>query len=119
MRSVVADFILAIAQVFLGILMAGGFLGVIYTLIFFHGTLDPVSNTLLTGLAGVLGTIVTQQSGYFFQRNRPPTLPDPSTTSSTTTTTTTPTPTLVPKGTGVVPPAAIIPLVPQPPGDLK
>jgi hypothetical protein len=77
-QSQQTDFLLAIAQILLAFVMALGFLAVIFVLIFYHGALDQVTNTLLTGLAGVLGTIVTQQSGYFFQRQRPPTLPDPS-----------------------------------------
>lgn len=112
MKSAVSDFILAVAQVLLGFVMAMGFLGVIFVLIFYHQSLDQGTNTLLTGLAGVLGTIVTQQSGYFFQRQRPPTLPDPERTSSTTTTTTTPKPTIVPPGSAIIaapePPTAIV-----------
>ena len=112
MKSSTSDFILAIAQVVLGFVMAAGFLAVIFVLIFYHGSLDQSTNTLLTGLAGVLGTIVTQQSGYFFQRQRPPTLPDPDRTTSTSTVSTTPAPTVVPPGSSLVhapaPPAAII-----------
>jgi hypothetical protein len=121
-KNSVSDFILAIAQVLLGFIMAMGFLGVIFVLIFYHQSLDQGTNTLLTGLAGVLGTIVTQQSGYFFQRQRPPTLPDPDRTSSTTTSSTTPAPTIVPAGSTLVsaptPPAAIVtaPLDPTPSG---
>jgi len=70
------DVLLARAQVGIALLMAAGFLGVIYVLIFYHGTLDDTSKTLLTGLAGVLGTIVTQQSGYFFARHRPNEAPE-------------------------------------------
>jgi len=70
------DNLLSKAQISLSHIMALGFLGVIFTLIFFHASLDETSKTLLTGLAGVLGTIVTQQSGYWFQRQRPHTLED-------------------------------------------
>ena len=38
-----------------------------------HEVFTPDGRAMLTGLAGVLGTIVTQQSGYFFARHRPPT----------------------------------------------
>lgn len=77
MTSARTDYLLAIAQILLASIMAMGFLAVIFVLIFYHATLDQGTNTLLTGLAGVLGTIVTQQSGYFFQRQRPPGTPDP------------------------------------------
>jgi len=64
---------LARAQIWLASLFALGFIGVIFTLIFFHEVFTPDGRAMLTGLAGVLGTIVTQQSGYFFARHRPPT----------------------------------------------
>ena len=67
------DLFLARVQAWLASLMALGFLGLIFVLIAFHASLDETAKTLLTGLAGVLGTIVTQQSGYFFARHRPPT----------------------------------------------
>jgi hypothetical protein len=70
------DYLLAKAQISLSHLMSGGFLAVIFVLIFFHRDLDDTSKTLLTGLAGVLGTIVTQQNGYWFQRQRPHTQTD-------------------------------------------
>ena len=86
------DHLLARAQVSLSHIMAGGFLAVIFVLIFFHAMLDDTSKTLLTGLAGVLGTIVTQQSGYWFQRQRPHTPTDDNSN-----------PTQAPQGSGVKP----------------
>ena len=68
--------LLAKAQISLSHIMAVGFLGVMFVLIFYHSQLDETAKTLLTGLAGVLGTIVTQQSGYWFQRQRPHTSQD-------------------------------------------
>lgn len=67
------DLLLARAQVWLATLFSMGFIGVIFTLIFYHQNFTPDGRAMLTGLAGVLGTIVTQQSGYFFARHRPQT----------------------------------------------
>jgi len=64
------DLLLAKAQVGLAVLMSLGFLATLFVLILLHNTLAPVENSLLSGLTGVLGTIVTQQSGYFFARQR-------------------------------------------------
>jgi hypothetical protein len=70
------DLLLARAQVGLAFLMALGFLSTLFVLIAVHNELAPVENSLLSGLTGVLGTIVTQQSGYFFARQRPHALAD-------------------------------------------
>lgn len=71
MNSCDRDLILARAQVGLAFFFAGGFLGCLVILFFNHATMTPQELTIVTGLTGVLGTIVTQQSGYFFARQRP------------------------------------------------
>lgn len=78
-----SDLLLAKAQVGLAVLMAIGFLATLFTLVAVHNTLAPVENSLLSGLTGVLGTIVTQQSGYFFARQRPHAIADDSDDSPT------------------------------------
>jgi hypothetical protein len=65
------DQLLAKSQVRLAYLYGVGFIGLIFVIIFWHKELDKDSYAMLTGLAGVLGTIATQQNGYFFQRQRP------------------------------------------------
>jgi hypothetical protein len=40
-------------------------------LVFFHSNLSETANTLLTGLLGVFGTVLTLQQNYFFARHRP------------------------------------------------
>jgi hypothetical protein len=86
-----ADLLLARAQVGLGFMILFGFLAILAALLFHTGTMSSTEVTILTGLLSVLGTILTLVMNFFFARQRPPTLPDPTTTSSTTTTTTTPT----------------------------
>jgi hypothetical protein len=65
------EVLLARSQVRLAYLYGIGFIGLIFVIIFWHKELDKDSYAMLTGLAGVLGTIATQQNGYFFQRQRP------------------------------------------------
>jgi hypothetical protein len=65
------EVLLARSQVRLAYLYGVGFIGLIFVIIFWHKELDKDSYAMLTGLAGVLGTIATQQNGYFFQRQRP------------------------------------------------
>ena len=108
------DLLLARAQIGLAYLFAVGFIGILAMLVFQPINLTPTATTILTGLLSVFGTILTLQMNYFFARQRPPTLPDPTNTvtvaTATTTSTTTPTgaphvdpPTLVP---AVITPAA-------------
>lgn len=68
------DTLLARAQVGLAFLFAAAFVGLILLLCFSFSGVRPLSqeaNTLLTGLLGVMGTIVTLQQNYFFARHRP------------------------------------------------
>jgi hypothetical protein len=68
------------------------FIGLIYVLVMGGAQLDETSEKLTYTMLGVLGTIVTQMSGYFYSRQRPETpLPGETTvtTSPTTTTVTT------------------------------
>lgn len=74
------DHLLARAQVGMAFLFALAFIAVLLVLLLsLTGVheLAPSVNTLLTGLLGVFGTIITLQQNYFFARQRPTTLPDP------------------------------------------
>lgn len=66
--------LLARAQVWLATVTLFGFLGCLYILFFNHQQMSAQDIGILSALTGVLGTIATQQNGYFFQRQRP-TLP--------------------------------------------
>ncbi len=63
------DTLLARAQVGLAFLLAFGFIGVLFTLIFYK----PADTTILTNMLVVLGTLLTLQMNYFFARHRPAT----------------------------------------------
>jgi len=117
------DLLLARAQVAIAFLFSIGFMSILFVLIFYYSNLSAPANTLLSGLTGALVTIVTQQSAFFFARQRPNALPDPTTTSTVTTTTTTPTPLVVPEGSKLVaappPPAQIVTPTPETPDATK
>jgi len=51
-------------------------------LVFLPKPIDEPTNTLLTTLLSVLGTILVQQSSFWFARNRPAGVPDPTTTTT-------------------------------------
>jgi hypothetical protein len=73
----------AMAQV---LIFAGsilGFIGLLYVLVMGGASLDETSEKLTYTMLGVLGTIVTQMSGYFYSRQRPET-PVPGETTVTT-----------------------------------
>lgn len=65
------DKLTAYAQVWLATLYALGFLIVLGLLIFLPLQPDDTTKTLLLTMLGVLGTLATQQSSYFFARQRP------------------------------------------------
>jgi len=79
------DLLVAKAQIWLASVFSIGFLGCLFVLIFFHQQMTQLGITLVTGLTGVLGTVVTQIVAYFFARHRPasddsdPTQPPPET----------------------------------------
>ena len=112
------DELLAWAQVIFAFLMLVGIFALVGMLVFLHANMTPTALTIVTSVVTALVTIFTLMMNFFYARQRPQALPDPSTT--TTTTTTTPTPLVVPPGSQVVhappPPAAII--TPPPPGVL-
>lgn len=89
-----------------------GIFGLLFVLIFFHGNMTTTAVTIITSVIAALITILTLQMNFFYARQRPHALPDPSTTTTSTTTTTTPAPLVVPEGSTLVPapapPAAII-----------
>lgn len=78
------DLLLARAQVFLAILFATGFLALTAGLIFFHSQMSTQDVTLVTTMLTVMGTLLTLQMNFFYARQRPQALPDPSTTTITT-----------------------------------
>jgi hypothetical protein len=71
MRECDRDLILARAQVALAFFFGACFMGCLGVLMFNHATMSAQELTIVTGLTSVLGTIVTQQSNYFFARQRP------------------------------------------------
>lgn len=94
----------ALAQIGIFALTMAGFIGLLYVLILGGAMLDETSEKLTYTMLGVLGTIVTGMSGYFYSRQRPETpLPGETTvtTSPATTTVTTATDTTTPKETDV------------------
>jgi hypothetical protein len=58
------------AQVFLFALSLVGFLGLLFAIVLGFARLDGTSEKLAYTMLGVLGTIVTQQAGYFYARQR-------------------------------------------------
>jgi hypothetical protein len=80
------------------------FAGALAALLFLPRPLDESTKTLLITLLGILGTLITQQSNFWFARQRTAGVPDPSTTTTSTTTTTTPTPAIVQTTTTGAPP---------------
>lgn len=102
------DLLLARAQVFLAILFAGGFLGLLCGLIFFHSDMSATVLTTVTTMLTVLGTLLTLQMNFFYARQRPHALPDPATTTTTTVTT--------PAGDSNAPLTTAISVTPVPPG---
>jgi hypothetical protein len=74
------DLILARAQVRMATMTLMMFFIVLMTLLLSLTkaiSIGNEANILLTAMTGVLGTIVTQQQGYFFARHRQPTIPAP------------------------------------------
>lgn len=73
------DKLLARAQVWLAVLVACGFLGLLFVLLFHSVELTAAGTTIVTGLLSVLGTILTLQMNFFYARHRSPSqaLPDP------------------------------------------
>lgn len=88
------------AQIGLAYMYGLGFLGVLAALIFAPPTMDEFTKGMLQSLLGGLIVLVTQQSGYFFARQRPqesiPGEVTVKTTPPTTTVVTTPNPTKEP-----------------------
>jgi uncharacterized membrane-anchored protein len=114
MKQADMDLMLAKAQVFFSAIMLLGIFALVFVLIFFHGQITATALTIITTVITALVTILTLQMNFFYARQRPSALPDPTTTSTTITTTTTPTPMVVPSGSTVVqipgPPSAIVPV---------
>ena len=63
--------LLALAQVGLFFLSLAGFLGILFVVVLRISKLDSTTEKLAYTMLGVLGTIVTQQAGYFYARHRP------------------------------------------------
>jgi hypothetical protein len=63
--------VLGYAQVVHFTITLSGFLGLLFVIVVGGAKLDPTSEKLVYTMLGVLGTIVTQQAGYFYARQRP------------------------------------------------
>lgn len=63
--------IVAHAQVWHFTLSLLGFLGLLFAIVLGWAHLDATSEKLAYTMLGVLGTMVTQQAGYFYARQRP------------------------------------------------
>lgn len=74
----ISDSVVAHAQVWHYTISLGGFIGLLYSLFLGQVHLDSTTEKLAYTMLGVLGTIVTQQSGYFYARQRPDGNVDPS-----------------------------------------
>lgn len=75
------ELIIGHAQVWLFFVSLIGFVGLLYILVLGRSKMDDASEKLAYTMLGVLGTIVTQQAGYFYARQRPTdgTQPNPTT----------------------------------------
>lgn len=71
MKECNSDLALVRAQVGLAFFFATCFMACLMTLMYFHSQMSPQEETIVVGLVSVLGTIVVQQSNYFFARQRP------------------------------------------------
>jgi hypothetical protein len=119
MKECDVDLMLARAQVGMSFLFAILIFALLFVLIFMHEAISGVALTIITSVIASLITVLTLQQNFFFARQRPHALPDPTNTTTTTTSTTTPPPVVVAEGSTLVsagPPAAIIasPLVKPP-----
>jgi len=61
---------LALAQILHFTLALAGFIGLLFVIVLGWAHLDGTSEKLAYTMLGVLGTIVTQQAGFFYQRQR-------------------------------------------------
>lgn len=116
MNQADTDRMLAWAQIVFAFLMLIGIFGLVFVLIFFNTNMTATAVTVMTSVITALVTILTLMMNFFYARQRPSALPDP-TISSSTTTTTTSTPLVVPRGSTIVPtpspPAAIVTEIPH------
>lgn len=81
------DLLLARAQVYMALLFGAGFIALLAGLLFLHSEMTNTTLTIVTTMLTVLGTLLTLQMNFFYARQRPHALPDPSTTTTTTVTT--------------------------------
>jgi hypothetical protein len=112
MKQQDSDVLLAIAQVIFAAILLLAIVALVFVLVLIKTQLSETGTTVLTSVIAALITILTLQMNFFYARQRPAALPDPSVTTTTTHTVTGPTPTIVPAGSELVsappPPAAII-----------
>ena len=96
MKECDLDIMLARAQIGGFFLMLCGIFGLVFSLIFFHESMDDKTVTIVTSGIGVMLTILTLMANYMYARQRPHTPIDPPpdntavTTSTTVASTTTP-----------------------------
>jgi hypothetical protein len=73
-----ADLMLARTQMWMIFIYTICIFGLVFALIFFHSHMDSVEITILTNITSVLLTVLVLQNNFFFARQRPQALPDPS-----------------------------------------
>jgi uncharacterized membrane-anchored protein len=77
MKQTDIDLLLAKAQVFFASTMLLGIFALVFVLIFFHGDMTATAVTIITSVITALVTILTLQMNFFYARQRPAALPDP------------------------------------------
>lgn len=78
------DLMLARAQIALTFVLLSAIITMVAGLIFFHNVMTDKTVSTVTNLLMLLGTLLTLSWNYFYARQRPQALPDPSTTTITT-----------------------------------
>lgn len=63
--------LVAKAQILFFLISLIGFIGLLFVIVAGLAKLDGTTEKLAYTMLGVFGTIITQQSGYFFARQRP------------------------------------------------
>lgn len=65
------DVLTAKAQIAFFVISLIGFIGLLFVIVLGQAKLDEATEKLAYTMLGVFGTIITQQSAYFYARQRP------------------------------------------------